>query len=63
MGYVSCGDRPIYCFIHSVSSSNAGTIVGGAVGGVAAAAIVAALAIGGVVVLKRSKIKCMSNHY
>ena len=37
--------------------------MGGAIGGVAAAAIVAALAIGGVVVLKRSKIKSMSNHY
>ena len=46
-----------------MSSSNAGTIVGSIVGGVAAVAIVAALAIGGVVVLKRSEIKCMSNHY
>ena len=46
-----------------MSSSNAETIVGGAVGGVVAVALVAALAIGGVVVLKRSKIKSMSNHY
>ena len=49
----------VYCFIHSVASSDAGTIVGGTVGGLAAVAIVAAVAIGGVVVLKKSKKKSM----
>ena len=42
-----------------MSSSNAATIVGGAIGGVVAVAVVAALAIGGVLVLKRSKKKSM----
>jgi len=36
--------------------------VGGTVGGLAAVAIVAALAIGGVVVLKKSRMKSKSNH-
>ena len=52
----------MYCFIHSVSSSDAGAIVGGTVGGLAAVAIVAVVAIGGVVVLKKSKMKSKSNH-
>ena len=49
----------MYCFIHSVLSSNAGAIVGGTVGGLAAVAIVAAIAIGGVVVLKKGRMKSM----
>ena len=49
-------------FIHSVSSSNTGAIVGGTVGGLATVAIVAAVAIGGVVVLKKSRMKSKSNH-
>ena len=40
-------------------SSNAGAIVGGTVGCLATVAIVAAVAIGGVVVLKKSKKKSM----
>ena len=51
-----------YSFIHSVSFSNAATIVGGAIGSVVAVAVVAALAIGGGVVLKRSEKKSIWNH-
>ena len=36
--------------------------MGGTVGGLAAVAIVAAIAIGGVAVLKKSRKKSMSNH-